>query len=201
MSDVLGVVLAGGMGERLAQDRAKALVTVAGRTLLERALATLDEACDEVVVSAPATLALPVARERRVDDSPGADGPLAGLVAGLASRPFARAIVLGVDFPLVTPAFLRALLARLGPLALLPAPGGIPQPLVACYAQAAFAPLAGALASGERSPTRAALAMGARLLDDAEIASLPGGVAALLNVNTPEDLEQAERRLAREAAR
>src|SRR5439155_8105257 len=95
----------------------KALVRLAGVTLLERALAILSAVCDEVVVVAPAGLALPApaaradpaspgAREsgsapgvRRVNDPPDAAGPLAGVVAGLGARAFARAIVLGVDLP------------------------------------------------------------------------------------------------------
>ena len=91
MTDTLGVLLAGGRGRRLGAGVPKALVTVAGRTLLDRALATLESVCDQVVVCAPARLELPVSSERMVHDAPGGEGPLAGAVAGLKSRPFGRA--------------------------------------------------------------------------------------------------------------
>ena len=190
----LGVLLAGGRGERMGVSQPKALARCAGTTLLARALATLSEVCDTVVVVAPAEMELPIEDALRVNDPPGAAGPLAGLVAGLAARPCDEALVLAVDLPLVTASLLAALRRRRGHAAVLvPAPGGIPQPLAAWYAAAALASLTRALAAGERSVTRAVLALSPVLLDDATLATLPGGLLAWLNVNTPADLAAAER--------
>jgi molybdopterin-guanine dinucleotide biosynthesis protein A len=196
VSGVLGVLVAGGQGRRLSRSTPKALVRLAGLTLLERAWAVLGAVCDERVVVAPAALALPVPGADRVTDAPGAEGPLAGLVAGLGARSFERAVVLGVDFPLMRPAALAALRDQLaGEVALLPAPGGIPQPLAAVYGPAASGVLARALARGERAPSVAVAALRPRLFDDAEIARLPGGLENFFNLNTPEDLAEAARRL------
>ncbi len=188
----LGIVLAGGTGTRLGAGRAKALVELGGHTLLERACATLSACCDDLVVAAPAALELPGCPAPRAADAPGTAGPLAGIVAGAAARPARDAIVLGVDFPLVTPAWLGALAARRGGReAVIPAPGGRIQPLVAVYAAPALETLAARFAAGERAVTRAARALDADLPDDAALDLLPGGRAALLNVNTPADLEAA----------
>jgi molybdopterin-guanine dinucleotide biosynthesis protein A len=200
----LGVVLAGGLGARLGAGAPKPLRVVGGLTLLERALGTLHDVCDEVVVVAPAGRALPSGAARRVNDPAGAAGPLAGLVTGLRAAAFDRAIALGVDFPLMRSAALRGLAARLGggarhPLAVMPAPGGIPQPLAAAYAPDALAQLAAALEAGERSPVVAVRALTPLLLDDAALAALPGGLENFFNVNTPDDLAEAERRLAARA--
>ena len=216
----LGVLLAGGRGARLGPGSPKALVTVAGKTLLERALETLGPVCDVVVIAAPAALTLEPAlgrarmdgrvELRRVDDPADAAGPLAGLVAGLEAARFRRALALGVDFPLMRVAFLAALLDRLedGPgsaisadaheraRAVIPAPAGVPQPLVAAYAPEATAVLRAALDRGERAATRAVLALAPRLLGDDELAALPGGLESLFNLNTPDALAEAERRLA-----
>jgi molybdopterin-guanine dinucleotide biosynthesis protein A len=193
----LGVLLAGGRGTRLGLEVPKALARLGGLTLLERGLATLRASCDAVVVAAPAWLALPLDPLARVDDVSGAGGPLAGLVAGLGARSFERALALGVDFPLVSPGLLEALRDRLGAhAAVLPAPGGVLQPLVAAYAPGAVAALAAALRAGERSPTRALRGLGVLALDDAALATLPGGPASLHNVNTAGDLAEAARRLA-----
>src|SRR6185369_331782 len=81
----LGVLLAGGRGTRMGAGTPKALVVCGGRTLLARARATLETLCDAVVVVAPRELELPVPLEDRVDDPPGARGPLAAMLAGLAS--------------------------------------------------------------------------------------------------------------------
>lgn len=194
MAGTLGILLAGGRGSRLGLGTPKALAPWAGGTLLAHALATLREACDDVVVSAPREMALPVPDELRAADPAGAAGPLAGLVAGLASRPWTRAVALGVDLPLVNAALLRSLGGLLGEhAAVVPAPGGRAQPLAAWYAPAALAPLAAALARGERALVPAVAALSPRYADDATLAALGAGPDAFLNVNTPADLAGAAR--------
>lgn len=50
---VVGIVPAGGSGERLGADRPKAFAVCAGRPLIEWSLDVLREVCDRVVVAAP----------------------------------------------------------------------------------------------------------------------------------------------------
>jgi 2-C-methyl-D-erythritol 4-phosphate cytidylyltransferase len=50
---VVGIVPAGGSGERLGADRPKAFVVCAGRPLVEWSLEVLRAACDRVIVAAP----------------------------------------------------------------------------------------------------------------------------------------------------
>jgi 2-C-methyl-D-erythritol 4-phosphate cytidylyltransferase len=50
---VVGIVPAGGSGERLGADRPKAFVVCAGKPLIEWSLEVLDSVCDRVVVAAP----------------------------------------------------------------------------------------------------------------------------------------------------
>jgi 2-C-methyl-D-erythritol 4-phosphate cytidylyltransferase len=50
---VVGIIPAGGSGERLGADRPKAFVACAGRPLLDWSLSVLREVCDRVVVAAP----------------------------------------------------------------------------------------------------------------------------------------------------
>jgi molybdopterin-guanine dinucleotide biosynthesis protein A len=192
----LGVLLAGGRGSRLQLGVPKALIACGGCSLLARAMATLEQLCDPVVVVAPHDMALPVPAEQRIADLPGAQGPLAALIAGLGSRRFEDALVLGVDFPLLTPGALAGLRSLRGEAAaVLPVISGTPQPLAAWYSPRAFPVLAAALAAGVRSVTQAVMTLAPRLVGDAELAVLPGGSAAYLNLNTPADLAEAERRL------
>ena len=51
--NVVGIVPAGGSGERLGADRPKAFVVCAGRPLIEWSLEALGPVCDRVVVAAP----------------------------------------------------------------------------------------------------------------------------------------------------
>jgi molybdopterin-guanine dinucleotide biosynthesis protein A len=190
----LGVIVAGGRGVRLGLGRPKAFAEVGGMTLLARAEDVLSALCDEIVIAAPASLELPAHRSARVADATDDAVPLAGLVAGLAARLFDRALALGVDFPRMRPGMLAALLARLGArAAVIPAPGGVPQPLAAAYAPGAAAPLAASLARGERAVTVAALALDPLIVGDGELERLDGGSACFFNLNTPDDLAEAGR--------
>jgi 2-C-methyl-D-erythritol 4-phosphate cytidylyltransferase len=50
---VVGIIPAGGSGERLGADRPKAFVVCAGRPLLEWSLEVLESVCERVIVAAP----------------------------------------------------------------------------------------------------------------------------------------------------
>jgi molybdenum cofactor guanylyltransferase len=91
-SETLGLVLAGGLARRMGGGD-KALIEIAGTTILARALDRVAPQCAGVILNAngdPARFAfagLPVI----ADDVPGFAGPLAGILAGLdfaaAQRP------------------------------------------------------------------------------------------------------------------
>ena len=190
----LGILLAGGRGERLGLGRPKALAELKGATLLERACRKLTGVCDAVVVAAPAEMALPLPEGARRLLDPGL-GPLGGVAVAAQSIVCERAVVLGVDFPLLEAATLATLLDRLkGRAAVVPAPGGRAQPLVAAYSAAALERLSQAFERGERSIVAALHALDPLLLDDAELAKLPGGRQGFFDVDTPEELAQAEER-------
>lgn len=195
----LGVLLAGGRGMRLGAGVPKALAVCAGRTLLARALATLEACCDRVVVAAPAHMTLPVPRARRVDDPPGAGGPLPALAAALERERHDDACVLSVDLPLLGADTLLALREKRetghGVAAW---PGGILQPLAIWLLPEATAGLVRTIRAGEQSATRAIEELFLRVVEDDELATMPGGLEAWLNVNTPEDLARAEAILLRE---
>ena len=74
---VLGVVLAGGQSTRFGSD--KALAEWRGQTLLDRAVATLAQQCDAVIVAGRAEAPAPIVPDR---PRPGM-GPLAGLNGAL----------------------------------------------------------------------------------------------------------------------
>lgn len=209
----LGVLLAGGRGERLGLGVPKAFARLGSRTLFEHALAALSSACARVWVVAPAGMTLPAAPSAtRVDDAEGGEGPLAGLAAvardeaftRAAGEPGARVVTLAVDLPLLGAPALRALLAHhdaLGtPGVMMPAPGGRLQPLAAVWSPAAFATLATAFARGERSVRRAAAALEVRALDDATLARLGIAEAVARDADTAADLAALARAM-REPAR
>jgi molybdopterin-guanine dinucleotide biosynthesis protein A len=196
MSDTaaLGVLLAGGRGRRLGLAVPKALATLGGRTFLERALEALHGACDQVVVAVPPSFDLALAGAARVDDVAADAGPLAGMIAGLGSRPFTRAIVLGVDYPLMRADVLRDMLrtfdderTRTSELdARIPVVENRPQPLCAVYAPTSVAILKDHFVNGGRTVMEAI----DRLRTVRPVVQ-GGDVVAFTHVNTPDDLARA----------
>jgi 2-C-methyl-D-erythritol 4-phosphate cytidylyltransferase len=110
MSAVVGIVPAGGSGERLGADRPKAFVVCAGRPLVEWSLAVLREVCERVVVAAP----------EGYDDGPdfvrGGDSRSASVRNALAATPEATvAVVHDAARPLVTRELVERCIAALEP--------------------------------------------------------------------------------------
>lgn len=112
------VVLAGGAGKRLG-GTAKPTLPLAGRPMVARVLAAVDDAVERVVVG-PATLA-PLVPEgvRVVREDPAGGGPVAGLAAGLAALVSRQVrggsvVVLAADLPLLTRAAVGQVLAARG---------------------------------------------------------------------------------------
>jgi 2-C-methyl-D-erythritol 4-phosphate cytidylyltransferase len=107
---VVGIVPAGGSGERLGADRPKAFVVCAGRPLLEWSLDVLRSVCDRVVVAAPAELA------EEPDFVRGGESRSASVRNALAAAPEASVVVVhDAARPLVTRDLVERCLAALEP--------------------------------------------------------------------------------------
>ena len=107
---VVGIVPAGGSGERLGADRPKAFVLLGGRPLLDWSQAALSAACDRVVVAVPAGY------EEGPDRVVGGPSRSASVRNALAAAPEATiAVVHDAARPLVTPELVRRCLDALGP--------------------------------------------------------------------------------------
>lgn len=161
-----GILLVGGVSERFGSP--KALATLGGETLAERAWRVLRETCDEVLAVGREADALglpfPVLDEGARDER----APVFGLIAGLRAASHDLALALPVDCPLVTPELLGALAeAR-----------AVPQtgPLPGAYTKAMLPVLEERVARGELS------------LRGVNSQSLDVDETLLLNVNTRMDL-------------
>ena len=94
---VVGIVPAGGRGERLGVDRPKAFVVLAGRPMLDWSVRVLASICDRVVVAVPA------GHEEPPDRVAGGASRSASVRAGLAAAPEAAVVVVhDAARPLIT---------------------------------------------------------------------------------------------------
>ena len=197
LSDISAVVLAGGRGERLGgQD--KATTTLAGVTLLERVIRRVaDLAGETIVVLRPdqeitPQLAGASLGARIVRDVPGA-GVLAAMAAGLSVMTGDCALLVACDMPFLQLPLLRYLLTlRSGWDIVVPRLEVGLEPLHALYHRRCLAPLGEALAQGSRRAVSFYATLHVRYVDADEIALYDPRGISFFNVNTPDDLAQAE---------
>src|SRR5205809_5258778 len=140
MDDITGVLLVGGASSRF--GRPKALATLGGETLAERAWRVLGEACDERLAVGKEADELPLPFPV-LDDGVDVRAPIAGVVAGLRAASHAVCVVLPVDCPRITVDALRSL----GVAVAVPQTG----PLPGAYAKDMLPELEARLARGELS--------------------------------------------------
>lgn len=192
---VTGVILAGGGATRYG-GRAKGLERVAGRRILDRVADALARTTDDLLLVANdpgAAEWLPGVRTEP-DVQPGL-GSLGGIYSAVvhAARPV---LLVAWDMPFV-PAELLALLRARGQSADAAVPEsdsrrGV-EPLCAYYTPACIAPIERRLAAGDLRVVS--------FFDDVRVARIPAGEVArfgdpgrmFMNVNSPADLESAER--------
>jgi molybdenum cofactor guanylyltransferase len=206
MSDAAGFVLAGGASSRMGSD--KALVPLAGRPLIEHSLAILREA--GLSASIAGTRSALASLTPVVPDSTPGLGPLAGVCSALASTTAQWSVFLSVDLPLLPASLISYLLqhARATDAAVtLASVSGFPQTFPAVINRASLPSLFAELEAGrsgcfsafqsasaglKRPPAILAVEFLAQSGHAVHPAGLPPALW-FLNVNTPDDLELAER--------
>lgn len=180
---MIGVVLAGGLGRRMGAPKATA--SLAGRPLVAYPQEALRAVCDRAVVVAKRDTELPAGLERW-DEPDEPRHPVVGIAYAL-ERAGEAILVCGADMPFVTPDVLRRVAAglRSGVNAVAASWDDTLEPLLAAYAPEALELLAEA-APGE--PLK-------RTIESLDPALVDVPREVVFNVNTPQDLAEAERRL------
>lgn len=195
-TDVLAVLLAGGGSTRYGSP--KALAEVAGRSILDRGLETLDAVAGPAVIVAndPEPYAA-AGREIRPDVRPGT-GVLGGILTALEwaeELGCDAAVVLACDMPFVSPGLLRRLARDAGPRGVsLPesdGPRGM-EPLCAVYGVECADAITRALDRGERAIISFFSDVEVRRLPLAEVRRFGDPDRLFFNVNRPDERRRAE---------
>jgi molybdopterin-guanine dinucleotide biosynthesis protein A len=189
-----GLVLAGGLSQRMQTDKGRLRYGPEGREQREVAAALLAEVCQDVFVSCRAEQAaeLPAGLQPLPDTFLGL-GPLGGILSAFRHDPNAAWLVLACDLPFLTADVLRQLVAGRQPARLATAfqsPGSdFPEPLITIFEPRAYPELLRFLGLGYSCPRKMLIN------SDVEVLPTPGS-DALRNVNTPAEREAAQRELA-----
>ena len=198
--DITAVVLAGGRARRMGGED-KGLIEVAGRAMVAHAIDVLRRQSAEVIVNANrnADAYRAVTGCRVIADSVGGfAGPLAGMASALEATATRFLLTAPCDSPLVTAELgprLHAAMARDDAEISVAHDGERMQPVFALLKRDLLPDLLAFLQAGERKidawyATRHAV-----------VADLSDNLDTFLNVNTPQERDRLERRLAGPAAR
>ncbi|MDZ5471744.1 molybdenum cofactor guanylyltransferase [Bacillus sp. 31A1R] len=129
---VTGIILAGGKSSRMGTN--KALLKIAGKTVIERIVETLDSVVDEWLVVTNTMEDYRFLQLPMVEDIYRDKGPLAGIHAGLTNTSTEKNIIIACDMPFVSKNLAHLLLNELkNTQAVVPEIDGQLHPLFASY--------------------------------------------------------------------
>jgi molybdopterin-guanine dinucleotide biosynthesis protein A len=183
--DFTGIVLAGGLGRRMGGQKATA--PLAGRPMIGYALEAMRQVTPRLAVVCKADTELPdLEGAERWDEPDDPHHPIAGIIHAL-ERADGPILVCGADMPFVRSDDLSLVAAELRPgmKAAIAFCGGRLEPLLAAYAPDALELMREAPAD---EPLRRSVESLLPFLVDLE-------PEVVFNVNTPDELAEAERRL------
>lgn len=188
-----GLVLAGGLSQRMQTDKGRLRYGAQGREQREVAAALLAEVCQDVFVSCRADQAaeLPSGLQPLPDTFLGL-GPVGGILSAFQRDPNAAWLVLACDLPFLTATTLRELVAGRQPSRLATAfrspDNEFPEPLITIFEPRAYPELLRFLSLGYSCPRK--------MLINSDVEVLPTPTAGeLRNVNTPAQREEAQSEL------
>lgn len=186
-NDVTVQIMLGGLSARMGRD--KALVTLGGRTLLERAVARWRDYGAGLQLSVGAAERAELAPEGipAVADIYPERGPLGGLQAGLHACHTPLLLLVAVDCPFLGPEQADGLLEAIGEAeACVYTLDGRPQPLFGLYRRRCWTSAETLILQGNNRMTQ--------LLEWSNTVYLPAqDTEPFRNLNTPEELTEAER--------
>ena len=190
-------IIAGGQSRRMGRD--KAFVELGGKALIERVIersADLGQAETILITNKPteyAHLGLPMHGDILPDK-----GSLGGIYTALMKASSQSVLVLACDMPFVNRSLLRFMIEQMDENTdiVVPRVDGYPQGLHAIYKKTCIAPIAEQLAANRLKIIRFYDQMRVRYLDEADYAAFDPQGRSFANLNTPQELAEAERLLA-----
>ena len=191
--DVTAFILAGGKSTRMGRD--KAFVEFEGQTLLARTLDLVRSAALDVRIVGDAKKFASFASV--VEDIFHDRGPLGGIHAALGASPTDLNLMLAVDMPFVSSAFLKYLIGyartALGAAVIVPRTGERWQPLCAIYRREFADAAETALLAGQNKIDLLFAATKSQVIEEEELQRHGFSRDIFRNLNTPEELEAGQR--------
>jgi len=180
----------------------KAFVTLDGKRIIDRVLETGHQVFSEIIVSAQSQdnfldLGYPIAL-----DIYKAGSPLAGIHACLKKARAQKVLVVAVDMPFVMPELLRLLVKNSEDFDVaVPVLGRFFEPLLAVYSKACIKPIEDQLKTGRAKVRSFYQDVKVNKVDQDKISAVDPDLVSFININSKQNLAQAEALLAAKTAR
>ncbi|MFH1075497.1 MAG: molybdenum cofactor guanylyltransferase [Pseudomonadota bacterium] len=186
------VILAGGLGTRIGKN--KALLSVQGATILDRAYTALRQIFSEIILVSNEPLTYMAWDFMIVRDIYKLRSPLVGIHAGLfyASNPYV--FIVGCDMPFLKITLIKTLLAEISPKygILLPKTADRVQPLCAVYAKKCIKHIEMLIEQKSLKISDLFSLVRVKEIEESRLMSADPGLVSFFNINTPEDLDNAQ---------
>lgn len=195
VKQVAGYILAGGESSRMGRD--KALLELAGETLVVRAARLVESVTGTPVVIGSPKLFESLGLQAIADDWPGS-GPLGGIATVLRASDAPWNLVAACDLPYLTKEWLEFLIGRALASqsdALLPMNERGAEPLCAMYHKRCEPMIRAALDRGTRKVTDGLAGLRVESIEPAEWKVFDSEGLLFKNMNSPADYEEAKARL------
>ncbi|HXX58358.1 MAG TPA: molybdenum cofactor guanylyltransferase [Thermodesulfovibrionales bacterium] len=185
-------ILSGGENRRI--PRLKSLLTVEGRTIIERTIDVLGGVFDRVIINTNEPeyffhFGLPM-----IGDLKKERGPLTGIFSVLVATGEDSVFFVACDMPFLHEGLLRHMAdAYKGSSdvdAVVPVFRGMTEPLVGIYTKNAVAIMEGIFKEEKRSPGELLKRLKVRYIDEETVREIDPSGRSFVNVNTPEDYER-----------
>ena len=190
------IILCGGQSSRMGYP--KALLPFGPETMLERVLGLVESVVDHRVVVAATGQSLPqlTADITVCEDKHPERGPMEGLAAGLPSSPDGICYVTSCDAPFLKPAWITALLERLGEddEIVVPTEGRLHHPLAAVYRRCVLPHVDQLLCENRLRPFFLFENLPTQRVDVETLRAADPELESLMNVNTPQEYLSALKR-------
>jgi molybdopterin-guanine dinucleotide biosynthesis protein A len=186
-------ILAGGRASRLG-GRDKSSLVVGGMRIVDRQLAVLAGLTARRMIVANASERYRSLSIDVVPDVMPGTGALGGIYSALAAASTARTLIVACDMPFLSLPFLEHMAAaaeRDDVDVVIPRTMDGYQPLCACYAREAAAPIRRRLVAGALKVIDVLSELRVREIGPAEIAPFDPDGVLFFNINTPDDYERA----------
>lgn len=184
---IKGLVLAGGKSTRMGKD--KGLLNYYGKAQRLYSVELLEKFNLETYLSVRKEQS--VAHEKRIEDAFVGLGPFGAICSAFQQDPNSAWLVLATDLPYVDEKLVKRLLEARDPRKIATAAKGkkkrFPEPLVTIWEPKAYPILLQFLAQGYSCPRKVLINSEVKLLDTDDV--------YLYNVNTPEEFDEAQRKI------